>query len=229
MFVQDDEARRTHKIVVKDNSDDLKAWADDLKAFSWRCSCWGDVAGFLEWKGQTALPAQKKMRADVEAMLKSEQRLLDAAQRRLDERNPDILFNHLLSSGDLKVAQRNWDDALADYNRAIEIKPDSIRAYIARGEVRVSKGDLNGALADFNKAIELSPGSFISYYLRGCVERALGDGDGALADFNKVIQLSPNYPDAYQQRGEVKKEKGDLDGAQADFKKAAELKHKYFQ
>jgi tetratricopeptide (TPR) repeat protein len=221
MFAPDS---KTHKTVPPDNSNNPKAWADDFKGFCWRYSCWRDLT-----LGQATSPAQKKIQADLDAVLQSEQRLLDAEQRRLDEKNPDFLFNSLLSSGGLKVAQSNWDGALADYNRAIEIKPDSIRAYIARGEVKGIKGDPNGALADYNKAIELSPGSFMSYYLRGCVERAQGDGDGALDDFNKVIQLSPNYPDAYQQRGEVKKEKGDLDGAQADFKKAAELKHKYFQ
>ncbi len=223
VFVQDYRARRTHKIVVNDNSDNPQAWADDLKAFSWGYNCWGNVADVLECKGQTILPAQKKIRADLDAMLQSEQRLLGAAQRPLDEKNPDFLFNSLLSSGDLKAAQSNWDSAMADYNKAIEIKPDSVRAYIARGEVREKEGDLNSALADYNKAIELSPGSFISYFLRGRVESKLRDWDSALDDFNKVIQLSPKYSDAYHERGKVKTEKGDSDGAQADFNRAAEL------
>lgn len=228
MFVQDYKARRTRKIMVKDNSDNLKAWADDLKAFSWSYSCWRNVADVLECKGQTVSPAQKKIRVNLEAMLQSEQQLLAAEQRRLDEKNPDILFDHLDSSANLKTAQHNWAGAIADYDKAIELKPDSVRAYIGRGEVKVSNGDLNGALADYNKAIELNPGGFISYFLRGCVEHAQGNRDGALADFNKTIELSPKYPDAYKQRGEVKKEQGDSDGARADFEKAAELKHKYF-
>ena len=39
MFVPD---FKTHKIVPPDNSNNPKAWADDLKAFRWRYSCWGE-------------------------------------------------------------------------------------------------------------------------------------------------------------------------------------------
>ena len=253
MFVQDYKARRTHKIVVADNSNNLKAWADDLKAFSWSCSCWGDIANVLEWKGQTILPAQKKIRADLYAMLQSEQQLLNEAQRLLDEKNPDFLYDR----GQREASQGNWDGAIVDYTKAInlradyvdayigrghakkgkndlsgaladctkaiEFNPNSVSAYIARGNVEEKKGDLNGARADYTKALELSPDYAFGHVLRGQVECAQGDWDDALADFNKVVELHPGAASSYLNRGKVKKEKGDLDGAQADFKKAAEL------
>ena len=63
------------------------------------------------------------------------------------------------------------DGALADFNKAIELKPDYVNAYDARGNVRSKKGDLDGALADYNKAIGLNPTNFNAYDNRGNVKQ----------------------------------------------------------
>ena len=45
--------------------------------------------------------------------------------------------------------------AIADYNKAIELKPDYALAYSDRGLVRSELGDKKGALEDLQKAAQL--------------------------------------------------------------------------
>ncbi|MEI6863506.1 MAG: tetratricopeptide repeat protein, partial [Candidatus Omnitrophota bacterium] len=52
----------------------------------------------------------------------------------------------------------NFDRALSDFNKAIELYPKFADAYNARGSAYKYKGDLERALSDYNKAIELNPG-----------------------------------------------------------------------
>ena len=48
------------------------------------------------------------------------------------------------------------DRAIADYNKAIELRPNYARAYESRGSAYASKGVFSNAVADVTKASELS-------------------------------------------------------------------------
>jgi tetratricopeptide (TPR) repeat protein len=61
-----------------------------------------------------------------------------------------------VNSGYAKETNGNSDGALADYSKAIELKPDFAKAYIFRGNVRKDEGDFDGAIADYNMAIDLN-------------------------------------------------------------------------
>ena len=56
------------------------------------------------------------------------------------------------------MAKNDLDGALADFNRAIELKPDEAALYVNRGQVKWGQKDADGALADFNRAVDLKPG-----------------------------------------------------------------------
>jgi tetratricopeptide (TPR) repeat protein len=49
----------------------------------------------------------------------------------------------------------NTKDALADYDRAIALKPDYASSYYNRGIAKSNLGDRKNAIDDFNKAAEL--------------------------------------------------------------------------
>jgi len=131
-------------------------------------------------------------------------------------------------SGYAKWAKGDLDGAIADYTKAIALKPDDAKAYFNRGGVKGAKGDLEGAISDYTKVIELKPDDAINYYNRGDAKRGKGDWDGAIADFTKAIELKPDYAFAYGNRGTAKQSKGDLNGAIADYAKATELNPKDF-
>jgi tetratricopeptide (TPR) repeat protein len=132
-----------------------------------------------------------------------------------------------VASGTAKCSAKDYDGALVDFNKAIELKPDDAEvyavAYQMRGFVEQVKGEYDSALADYNKAIKLKPDWAQPYFNRGFIEEARKNLDGALTDFTKAIQLKPDYSDAYAARGIVREWKGDLAGALADFSKAFQL------
>lgn len=64
---------------------------------------------------------------------------------RLDPRL-DAPYNN---RGNVKLARKELDAALADYNRALEVNPRSAQAYLNRGLVELLKGDETDAERDF--------------------------------------------------------------------------------
>jgi Flp pilus assembly protein TadD len=52
--------------------------------------------------------------------------------------------------------KRDYDRAIADYNQAIRLNPNS-SAYNNRGAAYYNKGNKTQAWADYNKALELDP------------------------------------------------------------------------
>jgi len=57
----------------------------------------------------------------------------------------------------VKRHKGDYDGAIDDYTKAIELNPKEAQHYRYRGEARLGKGDLDGALADFTQAAKLKP------------------------------------------------------------------------
>ncbi len=115
------------------------------------------------------------------------------------------------------------DNAIANYNKAIEISPDYARAYENRGKGYYGKDDYRRAMADLTKAIQLKPDDARAYDGRGWVYEAKRDNKRAFADYNKAIELDPKLASAYVDRGDVYFGRGDYTHALADVDKAIEL------
>jgi tetratricopeptide (TPR) repeat protein len=74
----------------------------------------------------------------------------------------------------------DYDRAIADFNKAIELDPKDAIAYGGRGFAYSSKADYDRAIADLTKAIELDPkNARIYYYNRGKAYERKGGYDGA--------------------------------------------------
>lgn len=78
-------------------------------------------------------------------------------------------------------------EAIEDFNRTLEMKPDNFRAWANRGLARGRSGDFKGAIEDFDHAIIVDPDYVFAYRMRALGWRALGDEsqagrDEAMAD-----------------------------------------------
>jgi tetratricopeptide (TPR) repeat protein len=122
---------------------------------------------------------------------------------------------------------KKWEEAVADYSKAIELDPKYAHAYDNRAFVYAAMNDAAHASADASRAIELDPKHPIAYQIRGFAEESLGKWDAAIADFSRLIPLADNNDRiylAYYYRGIAEYSgKGDLDRAIADFGEA--IKH----
>ncbi|MDR0461165.1 MAG: tetratricopeptide repeat protein, partial [Nitrososphaerota archaeon] len=114
-----------------------------------------------------------------------------------------------------------YSKALANYNKAIELKPDYADSYFNRGYFYQTLEKYSKALTDYDKAIELKPDYADAYNNRGSAYLTLGKYSKALTDYNKVIKLNPNDAMVYRARANLhdilnKKESAEKDREKAD-------------
>src|SRR5579859_1813987 len=99
---------------------------------------------------------------------------------------------------------RNFNNALTNITRAIEINPDFPDAYCERGMIKWWLQDYQGAVADYDKAIALNPKCGGYYCNRGQAKCSLKMIPDALADYDKAIGLDPKNAQAFFNRGTLK-------------------------
>ncbi len=130
--------------------------------------------------------------------------------------------------GIMYMAQKKWDLAKADFDKAIELNPKSDDAYQLRGRLYVEQQKWDLAIADYSKWIQLKPKNFEPYFKRANSYRSQEKWDLALADYNKVIKLNPKSDKIYAYRGLIYLEQQKWDLAMADIKKAIKFGFDYY-
>ncbi len=140
--------------------------------------------------------------------------------RSIAAKESSVAYNN---RGNCWAEKEEFDKAITDYNKAIELDPKFALAYNNRGLIWDDKGDFDKAIADFNKAIELNPKDARFYSNRGVTWRKKGEFDKATADYDKAIELDPKVAGFYSNRGAAWAEKGEFYKAIADYDKAIEL------
>ncbi len=99
-----------------------------------------------------------------------------------------------LSSADQKYETGDYQGAIADWGKAIEINPQYADAYYNRGNAKRDLKDYQGAIADYSKAIQNDPQFADAYANRGLVKSKLGDENGFCTDAKKAASLGAQSP-----------------------------------
>jgi tetratricopeptide (TPR) repeat protein len=107
---------------------------------------------------------------------------------------------HVNRGADL-AAKGQYDEAIAEFTKAIEANPKKPMYYSNRGNVYRAAGKLPEAIADFSKAIELAPTDATGYFERGQTEVMQKQYDAGVADLDKAITLKPDDATLYRNRG----------------------------
>jgi len=115
------------------------------------------------------------------------------------------------------------DDAIADFSRAIKLKPTAEALY-ERGIIHLSNGDMDAAKSDFED-VKISKDNFknIQYYL-GLVYYRAGIYEHALQAFNRYIGATGGDGDTYYYKGLSNASIKHYDEAIADLNKALPYK-----
>ena len=143
--------------------------------------------------------------------------------------------------GAAKAALGDYENAIADFDAAIRLNPETAINYLDRGLAKEALGKKDVAKADFEEAARLN-GDLAEYYYK--VGRGKNGGRAyaaAMASFDKAIRLNPEYAAVYSNRAisqnrlgrhELRRENPEkakhyLQGAIADCTEAIRLNPKY--
>lgn len=136
--------------------------------------------------------------------------------------NPEDALDYL-KRADMYNSKGLHDQAIADYNTVIALKPQLPEAYMYRGITYFIKKQYDAALSDFTKTIDLNPQEAMAYYFRSALYSAKNQYDLGIADCTKAIALRPNHVDYYVQRALLYFDRADYDLTLADIKKAISI------
>jgi len=103
--------------------------------------------------------------------------------------------------GDEHFKAGNLDQAITDYNRALEINPRDAEAYNNRGIAYDDKSQHDQAITDFNRALKINPRLAGAYNNRGFAYDLKGQYDQAITDYTMALKIDPRYAEAYSNRG----------------------------
>jgi len=141
------------------------------------------------------------------------------------EKYPESSPHPYSGRGLLYQEQKKYREAIEDFNKAIELKPDYGQAYYNRGNAYYDLGIYNKAIEDFSKSIKINPKFSEAYLNRGLSLAAVDRHVEAINDYSVVLSLNPeNKIDVYNNRGVSFARLGKFDSAASDFRKALEIK-----
>ena len=63
----------------------------------------------------------------------------------------------LLKQGNAKLVKEDYQGAIGDFTKAIQLDPNYAIAYNNRGLAKYELGDKKGAIGDYNEAIRINP------------------------------------------------------------------------
>jgi tetratricopeptide (TPR) repeat protein len=112
------------------------------------------------------------------------------------------------------------EEALADFVRSIQIRPDYAFGYANLGVYHLRRGDRASARRALDRALELDPALIDARLNRATVRLRSEDGNGALADLDEAIRREPRHGPARVMRAELRRARGDPAGAREDLEVA---------
>lgn len=129
----------------------------------------------------------------------------------------------LLMRAYIYVLRRDYPAARIDYNRLLEIEPQSYSGRLGFATLNQKEGKFRETLEILNRMIAERPEDDVLYVARADVEREMKHEDLALADLDEAIRLNASSTDAYLLRGNIYLTQKKKAQAKADFEKAISL------
>lgn len=110
----------------------------------------------------------------------------------------------------IELADRGWlDESIKEFQKAIELDPESAHAHDNIATVYAEKGMLREALREYLLAIELEPQSPTAHYNLACFLATHGY-ELSLREYREVAELEWDYPDVHLNLGLTLAERGNF-------------------
>lgn len=127
----------------------------------------------------------------------------------------------------LNVQLQNAQDALVDFEKAVEFEPKHIAAQLGRCDLLLQTGQPEQVEQAYAKVIETFPEEPLVFNNRGMFFQSFGRNEEAIADFTKAIEINGQFVPAFTNRAYSKLQTGQFTAAIADLDKAIEIDPQY--
>lgn len=127
--------------------------------------------------------------------------------------NDDVRCKAYYEIGVVEYDRGNYDEALSNVNRAIEINSDCIENYYLRGAIFTEKGLYDSAIESYQYSIENDGNKEFIYHQLGNLYKRMEDTDKAIEYFQKVLDINDENLYANGELAEIYQKKQDEDKA----------------
>lgn len=159
-------------------------------------------------------------------VLKEENRALKEKMQNLQKNLEKYAKEYYLMGNECITQAHDAKAAIANYNKAIELAPKYVDAWVRKGVTLYSEKDYHEAEKCFNEAVRLSPILFKGVYNRGKNRIELNNLEGAASDFGRATSIKPDHIKAHELYGDVLSRLGKTDEAALQWAIAEELRDK---
>ena len=129
-------------------------------------------------------------------------------------RNSEILWNHALACttdnhvalfhlGNVFRSEGRTEEAIADYQKSLDINPFNPEVHNNLGTILFKKGDTNEAIAHMQTAVQLKPRNALLVYNLGVALQQVGRVDEAIACYRKTLSIDPENAAARHNLGKA--------------------------
>jgi tetratricopeptide (TPR) repeat protein len=145
------------------------------------------------------------------------------AERQVELRNPDLAAVHRIL-GLLVYNSGRYEQAVAEYQRAIELEPSNSDSYRRLGRTFEKNNESDKALAAYGRAVEIEPGYYRNQQGLGAFWYGRANYEKAVNYFAKAAELAPNEATVRLVLGQAYLNSGEFTQAEAQFRSALSLK-----
>ncbi len=128
----------------------------------------------------------------------------------------------IVGMGDIYRERGQYDQAIEQYNLALERDSALTVAYLGLGRTAMARGNVDIALGHFRRALDTSPNSVPLLLALGDAQLTSNDVAGALATYGRVKELSPGNAAALSGSGQALWKSGRIDEALSELALAVE-------
>jgi tetratricopeptide (TPR) repeat protein len=102
----------------------------------------------------------------------------------------DVMAIALMNRGIGRATSGDLEQALTDFDSALEIAPGLIEGYYNRGNVNLDLERNEDAIRDFSTVIDAEPRFALGWLNRGLARERTGDKEGARQDIGRALALN---------------------------------------
>jgi len=99
--------------------------------------------------------------------------------------------------GDARQAKGQYDEAIAEYQKALALEPENARVHYGLGKIYYNEKQLyHEAVTEYQRAIQMDPKFLEAHLSLGEIFEEKGLYQEAVARYGHVLSIEPNHPGA---------------------------------